>query len=701
MGGFKSFFRFCVGSFVFFIIFLFSLFLFLYYFFPAEKLKPIVVEKLKEKLQVNLEIGRLSYSFKGGLSLKQLIIYEERKEIEQNPVLFSSEVVEIHFKVFPLLKKQIELKNIKIENAQLYLWQRGQSTNWEKLPFWQKKTTKSLDIPAQGKWQLVESLPEIILKNTVIHFNQKIYEISYFGLQGDRNITNVKLNLAFGLEAEAKIPLGYELKNLSQLKKLAEKPMGEGKLHFKNFRAFFLPKDITSLDGLIHFKEKKGTFELAVSSLKIQRKSFPYHLLVKEGVVFFKNKNHIWGEKIFLTVEEKSQIENLAFTYKENLESLELNLFLNLLDIPQFKQKSLTGAFQGKIEYSKNFYFVQGELKDFSLSYADYPLLAKTNIPVKMEKNHFQLEETPISLFGQQLRFKVAIKPKKENWFIEYSLRGEEFDLKEVIAKLQQISEKKPKTEIKETENQNGFFTKIMVLGSLQLKKLNYEKWHVENFVGNLALKNQILEIKPVEFTFLKGKFLGHYVLDLENWQQDFSLNFENVKPNELFETIGEKDSRWFATLVGSIKGSMQGKDSQAWEKSLRANLNLESSKGRLVKSDWQLALISGFLAPLEDRLSALEYEKAQLNIFAQEGKWFLKKAHFSSYDLAIDILGYVDWQREGELSLKLSFKDSFIRDLANPILLGIEEQKRGDWYHLPFSCQGKIYEKACWQKDW
>ncbi|HRP70118.1 MAG TPA: hypothetical protein PLY93_11350, partial [Turneriella sp.] len=55
----------------------------------------------------------------------------------------------------------------------------------------------------------------------------------------------------------------------------------------------------------------------------------------------------------------------------------------------------------------------------------------------------------------------------------------------------------------------------------------------------------------------------------------------------------------------------------------------------------------------------------------------------------------------EGKAALEFKFRPSFVENVANPLLLGIENRKEGEFHDLPFACRGNVFSGNCYKQNW
>ncbi|MCS6984965.1 MAG: AsmA-like C-terminal region-containing protein [Leptospiraceae bacterium] len=671
-----------------------SIVAYLYVAYPPEKIKPIVLEKIQDKLKTKILFQDIHYSFGANLKIQGLEIYEPQSL--GGKILLSTKELTIFFEPWPLLfEKKISLRKLSLRSGELFLRKKGPSYHIQELTIFKK--TPSSTPSSQSNWQISENLPQIELSDFTIHHFPETITLAQFSLGGNETRTRIKLvTQDEKIKAEVSFPVGYNLENRKFFYNLMQNPAGEGKIFLKNFHFAHFSPYADSLHGKIYFKGKEGAWQLNLENLSFTTMK-NLAIYVVKGEIFVKPKLMIWGKELELRLGERSRLWELAFAYQNGLNFLSSKGLVYLEELPFLREYPARGYWEGIFSQKDGLWQADGELQDFSLTPLGITIFEKEQIPIHLSHNRLHIRRQDATLLGHKVNLDIKAEKDGNLWQIHYHVGGKLLDLQKILQNLKvtkSFTENKTPTDI-QTRNLS-----LLVVGKLSFDSVKYGLWSGEKLHADIEFQNQELVLKTLTFHFASASFYGRYSLKLPHYQHYFLLQFRNLKPNSILEKL-DTQMRWYTSLEGQLEGTMEGKSTEELLSTLKGKLDLESKAGRLLKSDLQLALISGFLSVLEDRLSAIEYRKGELSLTASEGKIYIKRGIFDGYDITLQILGHTNFYEEGELHAQLRFQDSFIRDLANPLSLGIAEQKRGDWYVLPFSCVGKIDSPSCWQKDW
>ncbi len=685
--------------------------------YPPEKWQQLIRTELEKRLNSKVSFGDIDYSFTGGLYVKNFYLHDVPPEDKNDSVMFAAEKIFIRPQLLPLLRREIHISSVALTNSSLNLKKDKTGANWQRLPFFKPQATQEHQATEQatkGGWNFsIVTLPKVKIDSLKItDYAGNVIIVRLANLSGNKQYIDFFLDSAFSqdtaeLKANFSLLAPYELATLKSLpQSLRDRSIHfRGSLEFHRFSSPLLPTGINFLNGKIKFANTAENTQLEIQNLTFKHNKLP-------AMATFNGKVNLTGKTITATNSSLQMGQNiflkqLSFRYEDTIRSFEAEIDADLPSLATLLRKTgiTSGKVLGTLQIKEQAVHANLQFQSVSLQLGNVKLIDNASFSAKMTDNRFEIPQTELNILGQILSFSLSGNTKSQKWYLNYVIRANTLLLPEILQRLRPTTN--PSTEpmtTTDTDNRisatNQELPQVYVNGEVYVAKVKYDPIEWQDFHATTEFEPNLLRLKNLKAVFYSGQFTGNYQLALKEATHEFSINFSGLKPNQLFDSANIK-ARWFTSLNGSLSGSMIGRSSTEFRQSLKARLRIESGSGRLVNSAMQQGFITGVLGPLEDRLSAIEYRRAALEISAADDRLYIRQATFDSEDLALKIMGAAEWNSQADVVAELRFKDSFIRDVANPLQLGIDDVKRGDWYVLPFSCQGKLTDPRCWQKEW
>ncbi|MDH5721008.1 MAG: AsmA family protein [Spirochaetia bacterium] len=733
-----------------------------YWKYPPEKWKEIALSVLEEKLNSDVEIESISYSFDGSLLIENLIIYDRVPQKDENKskndYLIKTEKIKIFINPLGLPDKKLQIISVVFDKTDLNILsdkKDAKKLNIERIPFIKnlinEKPSENLVSTKQEKESDIEkktkefltleeiSIDSISLKDFSLNWQASHY-YPYKGkytLNTDIDIdesffeTDSRLNLPDENEevsVKAKLEFAKEKDMVQYFQNLIEKiikldfPRGSCSLSLQNFspkylRPFdlYLPLSFIKGDADIVFlgNNKKGLNALQVQTNKIET------ILINERLP--KKPIYISGKYLVEIAKENVESKNFSFSYDEknsfegknleikngNINVIEGQIKSELLFIKEILNLSydLDGTVKADIFYDKNLKLPEinasFESVDFSMNQMN--ILEDSAFDFQFKDQKGKIPKSSVTMLNQTVDFSADSKISDSGEInLFFNIKAEELDLVKVLQK-EKIAFSWPSSTLY-AQNDNAPKTstlnKFNIEGQVEFNKVKHENIFAQNFKTDVIFSNNILMLNQMQFLLAEGPVKGAYSLKIDNMLHDYKLNIKEIKMHNLlkmFDTEGEI----FSKVSGNFEGQMKGLSVKELKNSIISNISLFSTRGKVSNMFFQKGFINGVLGTLEDKIRVMEFDSFEIEISSKEGEIFVRKAKIDSYQYKVMILGKTDWNLTGQMQAVFKFTDTFIQDVANPFALGIIDTKTGNWYNLPFSCEGNMAQASCWRPDW
>jgi hypothetical protein len=136
-------------------------------------------------------------------------------------------------------------------------------------------------------------------------------------------------------------------------------------------------------------------------------------------------------------------------------------------------------------------------------------------------------------------------------------------------------------------------------------------------------------------------------------------------------------------------------------QQNLTGPVSFRIGRGKIKDSFLQKGILTGPLHKLEDKFSDIEFVSGMADLTLNHGAISIRKLYFDADEWSISLRAEADKDLQGKAALDFRFRESFIANVANPLHLGIEGRKEGEYYELPFACRGNIASGSCYQQNW
>lgn len=656
-----------------------SLIIYLYRFYPREKLLPIITARAEEALRRRISIKGIDYGFKGILLVKP-VIYSDVKGCGE--VLASADLAIIRFSVLKiLLKQEFEIRFIGLENPYLNICFSDDTSNIERL---------LRDLMSDTESSMRARVDSIALSGARISLKDspsylRPLEGSYtidatleFREQKKINITDCTIMLPekrgvlhpdLALEIkEDDFVLGGEVA-LDKCSLLWVYRWGANlslPYHEVSGRVRELRITKRSVEGFL-----KGSSILSHGKpLSVDgycRVSIP------EERVFISNAQGAIQTSSFL-------VEELLFNFNGDIKSFKIrNINAQIADLApilSFLPAELYGAVQGNLSMAAGSY--DGELK-LNCGYDPRSKTVRDLIgSIRIKAGTIPRTSLSLLLYGQPLELSIASGDGGLKR-ITLSARAAEFSVPE--------SGKGGKSPAG-----SSFNIPFELSGEVEVGTLRLDNAVLTQVSAGYTLTGKRLSLNPVTGQFMGGEIKGKGAVDLGKKRPriEYALAFNGVRMQNLSRLSERFRDRLFGVAGGRAEGDFVIEENSGIADSLRGRIEFSIDRGKLVNTGIQDGL-GIWLEELKYKLKDLEFNKIYGNI-GISGKLFqINSFIFSARDIRLKIDGFIDRSLEGDLKIDLEFTRKFIEDVPNPaIFLQLNKYKRDHWYLLPFQAKGK-----------
>lgn len=642
---FKWFLRILSGLLLLFLLASIGLFLYIRHSYSPEKIKPTLVTLLQEKSGFDVSIKTLDFTWSGNIRLEKVCF---RNAQMQSPRCFVSvEQILLNLKMTALLKKELVVNAVNVSGAALEFFS-------EKIP--QKK----------GRAQLVYSwqnatrtpLPSTDVQNS---------DATFFSLS-DFHLNTIKIT-------DAKIIQDVQVLGL---------PLGETFFSFmyraRNSHSVKLeltlpPKGKAILDAQLRVANFSSTLQMFVENFRLN---------ANDRIVGTLTLNDVNAGYIAPSVGLISGV--LALSYAGNHLSIKTEntkVFLPTLSSAAFNYIGATtlvlpdaivrdgvGKLSAEafvLEYKNLTYALQ---EGVSLKFtAQTPLASQKILPLPNGLTGFLYAE------GQYKKKTPSGALQIKNFSFKESALSFDAD-----------------TLAMAFEGSTLFVKKQRV-------RLN-KKWPIENLSLRLGVTPSMLSVQNLSMVLARGIINATYVLNRQTKVQNLKFSASHMKAQDLSALFSLK-----ATVFGNVTAAGQlsfaGFNAESIRNSLSGNLALQIGRGKIKDSFFQKGIFTGPLYKLEQKFSDIEFVSGTLDLSFSQGAVNARKVFFDAEEWNVKLRAEADRKGMGKAALQFKFRSTFVENVANPLLLGIENRKEGEFYDLPFACRGNVFSGDCYKQNW
>lgn len=150
-----------------------------------------------------------------------------------------------------------------------------------------------------------------------------------------------------------------------------------------------------------------------------------------------------------------------------------------------------------------------------------------------------------------------------------------------------------------------------------------------------------------------------------------------------------------------ALDATLSSTGSLSQRENLTGPVSFRIGRGKIKDSFFQKGILAGPLHKLEEKFSDIEFVSGIADLTLNRGTLNIRKFFFDAEEWSVALRAEADKDLVGKAALDFRFRESFIANVANPLHLGIDGRKEGEFYELPFACRGNIASGSCYKQNW
>lgn len=632
--------------------------------YSPEKVKAELESTLLHKTGLAVTIGELEFTWAGDIRLRQICL--RNPAMRSDRCLVFANITSLDLRILPLLKKRIEIRAAHLEDMTVNLF-----TEEKLLPPGKREILKSWDIPLKEPAAGAGGGAEMKLDALKISNGVVLHEARVLPLPPGK--TKFKLTFSEGPEKTVKLDAEYpdggvtalnlkvhaenilaSVKSLVREGKAVDTDKVAGELVCKRCNAAPLDSRLTTVSGTFELAGAGNRVEIAAQRAEVGVQSPLVAVLTYSGkMTLLLPALAVEAGSGSLSAPGLSvTYSNLSFTQTAGLKcdfdaTLDFAALRSLPGVPP-NLKAVAAA-HGKMEKGvavgsvrvRNFEYPVGA--GMVLASPDFSG-AFVNSNLTLINQNFMLNRNSFSATGKA--------------------GGGEVNLK------------------------------------IAAPVLTYEKWRVENFSGEVRKSGALLQVNNAAMAFARGRLVANYTRQLNTHAQSLRFTATGLKAQELSGIFGFK-ATVFGDVAAEANMSFSGDAGAEILKNLTGTGTLRIGRGKIKDSFMQKGVLGGPLHKLEEKFSDIEFASGSADLAFSAGRINARKIFFDAEEWNITLRAEADSDGNGKAALDFRFRSGFVENVANPLHLGIESRKEGEFYELPFACRGNVFSGSCYKQNW
>ena len=530
--------------------------------FYDQKIKNEIIKKINYNPEDDVEIGEIKFSLikrfpNGTLTLNNIQSQKNQKlKIKKIHITLNSS---------KLLKKEIEIKKIKVSNADVDISEikiQKEHTKTNKMLNINNVIFQNLYLTKQTKDssnQFKFFFPKLkilndSLKNVFLFTSEEDFEIKKLIYNKEEYTLKDKINIKGELEFKNVINIKngkIKTKNHTMDFEYNEKTklfFDSKKINYK-WIAEMLPERIykkikkLNINGEFEIKHEDSitTFNSDNTSLyykKYKIDSLEYLIKLEDSILNCSSFEMLLLEEPFsgnFNLTKLKEDPEINLTFKGKLNSYKINkIFPDLKVVFKNGKTYVDGSYIGNVGSKNKFIndFLKG-YKKININQTATSLKPNKNsneitnlfVQSKIIKNKFYINKSSFKIKNSDFDIKGNIEDispflKNENYILNCELKSKNFKLKDFI----------------NDETNKEAKSIIPKKGTLNIKtninKFNFNKFFARQVEGELSIKNQIIYGKDFKFNSCDGKVISNFTLEDRNKRYLFTTNSSTEKIN-------------------------------------------------------------------------------------------------------------------------------------------------------------------------
>ncbi|MEJ5283756.1 MAG: AsmA-like C-terminal region-containing protein [Brevinematia bacterium] len=620
--------RFFVFLGVFFLVFILSLALLVFYFiknFDAKRFIEITSKEIEKNYGYSIVTGDVVFDIKSGLAIDNLQILEKT-----NKILTSEKCTLLYDPIFLIKERKLKILKIYFKKAEI---------SYETITNFFKKSNNT------NNSKIGVELSSLSFENSTLNFKNKKININ-----GD---INIKDGLRFKIKANSR-NTGLEFNGSLNNGRILAKNLNLKEWVEADFPLYIENTSFTFKNENKHFYLKLDNFtgNFGKNSIKIDRQ-FNMKIYDNFKAYEFENVELTYNNSSFSIKKANYNLKNNSFSIEATKSKFNLNEFF----------KNFSGNAEGNFLIEKNDkYNFSGNL---TLNMVSFQTLSNFNGQIEINENTMYLKGE-----GLYSDIKFSLEATSDDW-----------NNKNINAKLYIPELNYDKiTNIKFTSSDGGNLFNSLNL-NLTIDNIKYNKIVLNNLNAKLSILPKKILIDNFNLIALSGKIIGSG--KIENNIMDINFNYDKAKLNELSDILFTDKRKIYGTL--SMNGEISLKPINL--STLEANL-----KGKVIYGELENIFIQNQLKDFlyDVPLDHVYFDNIDFDISIKNSRINFNNFDFLSSKIISKINGNYSFS-DTSLNLKilLSFSKDYLKELPNVANLIIQGKQRDNWLDLTINIDG------------
>lgn len=626
--------------------------------YSPEKIKAELERALSDRTGFAVNIGELDFTYVGDISLKRICI--RNPEIPGTRCFVAAEIASLDLAILELLYKRVEIRGIDIAHAQVAFF-----------------TAKP--VPGSGKraeirsWEIAKDSPASAASAAAQRFSLQAIHVSNGEIYHEVPILPLPIGKT---EFSARIRAG-ELQRIESKITLPDR----GKLEIK--------------------------FEGKAANLVTTARSFIGHGKLEDGDIFDGTANCTALNLAPLDPRLRSVTGNFTVGIRQNsvrlktiaaqvtmLKPVPLGFTFAgefTVGLPQMNIGQGTGSVSGQ-----GFYVVFNNFSHSAKSGVNGNVAANVELGKIREGVAGKMSVQGVlqnSRFSGPFSVKEFSYPVSNVQLTSAGFAGRINGDSIIIAKQNFALDQAPFTasfQVNRTTSQ----TEIQAA----VDKLSYQKWEVSQISARIISNAEKLRVENGSATLARGRMIFSYAKGNSDTTQILKLSLAGAKAQDLSPMLGI-GAKVFGDV--SLEATLSAMGSLAERQNLTGPVSFRIGRGKIKDSFFQKGILTGPLHKIEEKFSDIEFVSGVADLTLSRGALSIRRLYFDADEWSVTLRAEADKDLQGKAALDFRFRESFIANVANPLHLGIEGRKEGEFYDLPFACRGNIASGACYKQNW
>lgn len=658
-----------------------------------------------------LSIGELKLTWTGDVRLQHICL--KNPQLVSDRCFVSANVLSLDLSLLPLLRKQVVVRGAHIDSVAINL-------------FTEKKVEKGKPDQQIGSWQAPDvtkdpshvpasttrlSLQKIHITNGVLAHEVKLLPIpigntSFFGELAKWQAYQIQgsLNFPAGSGITANLKINSEnllrfLKEIATTRSFAASDRIEGSLQCQACDLSALDARLHSLTGQVNLRAEGNRWKVISESSRIATQGALKLSLLWAGSLDFDLQlpSIIAGQGKLSGPGISIDYSTLLYDQREGLRvnfgvAAELSNFASVAG----DGKTLAGQATISGSYRKTGLDAGFRIAKFRAGKSAVVEISSESLQGALTSSTASLNSQSLSLNGQTFETTSVINFKEKVPLVTGRAIFGTLNLDKLWSTApagagESAAASSPSTSVS---------LPLRLQLAVQSKILKVNQIELEGVAAQLQTDGPLIRIEKISATLARGQVSGGYSYDLATRKQTARFALSQVRAHDLSQALKLK-ATVFGQIDGRIDAAFMGSDIAQVMKTVSGTVIMTVGRGKIKDSFLQKGILNGPLHKLEEKFSDTEFESATVDASFRSGALSLKRLYFDASEFNVSMRAEAAAGGQGKATLNFRFRTSFVENVANPLHMGIEGLREGDFYDLPFACRGDVFIAECYKRNW